>query len=380
MKAVCLAGDMADAYSILVVDDNQLNLRLIGNALTKEGYLALLTDNGPDARRIAAQEHPDLILLDIEMPGEDGFEVIKKLKNDAATVTIPVLFLTGVSKVDVKLKGFELGAVDYIVKPFHIQEVLARVRIHLKLSIATNSLVRDQARKLRQVSQAQNAMLPKPEDFPDAGFSVFHRSLEEAGGDFYDILNISNQITGYFLADSAGHDIETSYTTASVKALLAQNCTPVYSPIESMKMINDVLVEILPGEKYLTGCYMHLNRGTRVMTLVNAGHPPVVYMPKGKRPFFIKVQGDILGMFTDAAFGIKKITVNKGDRFFIFSDGMVESRKKKISWVAGVKKLLSFFENMEQIDLPNVPDALISQLFNGEPMPEDDIVLLCIEV
>ena len=371
---------MTDAYAILVVDDNQLNLKLIEKVLTKEGYITLLADNGPDARRMAAEEHPDLILLDIEMPGEDGFEVIEKLKNDVATVTIPVLFLTGVSNVDVKLKGFELGAVDYILKPFHPQEVLARVRIHLKLSIATNSLVQDQARKLRQLSQAQNAMLPRPEDLPGAGFSAFYLPLEEAGGDFYDILNISHQITGYFLADSSGHDIETSYTTASVKALLAQNCTPVYSPGESMKMINDVLVEILPREKYLTACYMHLNRGTRVMTLVNAGHPPVVYMPKGKKPFFIELQGDILGMFADAAFGIEKIAVNEGDRFFVYSDGLVESTEKKISWAAGVQGLLSIFGGVENIDLADVPGTLMSRMFNGDPMPEDDIVLLCIEV
>jgi sigma-B regulation protein RsbU (phosphoserine phosphatase) len=314
------------------------------------------------------------------MPDEDGFEVIKRLKNDAATVTIPVIFLTGMSEVDVKLKGFELGAVDYIVKPFHPQEVLARVRIHLKLSIGTNSLVQAQARKLRQVTQAQNAMLPRPEDFSDAGFSVFYRPLEEAGGDFYDILNISNQITGYFLADSSGHDIGTSYMTASVKALLAQNCTVVYSPIESMRMINDVLVEILPSDKYLTACYMHLNRDTRVITLVNAGHPPVIYMPKGKKPFFIKTQGDILGMFADATFGIKKIAVNQGDRFFIYSDGLVESSEKKISWVAGMKRLLSIFEGVGNMDLSDVPHILISRLFRSDPMPDDDIVLLCIEV
>lgn len=371
---------MANAYSILVVDDNLLNLKLIERVLTKEGYIVFLADNGPDARSIAAQEHPNLILLDIEMPGEDGFEVIKKLKNDAATVTIPVLFLTGVSEVDVKLKGFELGAVDYILKPFHPQEVLARVRIHLKLSIATNSLVQDQARKLRQLTQAQNALLPRPEGFPDAGFSVFYLPLEEAGGDFYDILNISNQITGYFLADYSGHDVGTSYATASVKALLAQNCTPVYSPRESMKMINDVLVEILPGEKYLTACYIHLNRGTRIMTLVNAGHPPVVYMPKGKKPFFIKGHGDVLGMFADATFGIKKLSVNEGDRFLIYSDGLVESTQKKISWPVGVKGLLSILDGVDKIALSDVPSVLISRLFNGEPVPEDDIVLLCIEV
>ena len=100
-------------------------------------------------------------------------------------------------------------------------------------------------------------------------------------GDFYDILSISDRITAYFVADFSGHDIQISYMTASVKALLAQNCTPVYSPAESMKMINDVLVEIMPDGKYLTACYMHLNRATHKLTIINAGHPPVVVLNDG---------------------------------------------------------------------------------------------------
>ena len=371
---------MADVYTILIVDDHPVNRSLIKKTLTKEGYIVLSAENGPDGRQLAAEKHPDLILLDIEMPGEDGFEVIEKLKHNPATATIPVLFLTGLFKVDVKLKGFELGAVDYITKPFHPHEVLARVRIHLKLSIATNSLVRDQARKLRQVTRAQTAMLPTPEAHPYAGFSVFYQALEEAGGDFYDILDISRQITGYFLADSSGHDIETSYITASVKALLPQNCTPVYRPGESMKMINDVLVEILPAEKYLTACYLHLNRSTRVLTLVNMGHPPVVVMPKGEAPFLINTQGDILGMFKDASFGIKRIAVSQGDRIFIYSDGLVESAEKKISWAAGVQDFLPAFKGLDQVALAHTPDALISRLFGEDTIPEDDLVILCIEV
>jgi sigma-B regulation protein RsbU (phosphoserine phosphatase) len=274
-----MAKGKLQPYSVLAVDDNLLNLKLIEKALSKEGYQIHAADNGPDARAVALEKQPDLILLDIEMPGENGFDVIKQLKDNAATNAIPVLFLTGVSDVDAKLKGFDLGAVDYITKPFHPQEVLARVRIHLKLSIATNSLIQDQAGKLRQVTEAQAAMLPQPDDFPAACFGVYYKALEEAGGDFYDILNISDNITGYFVADSSGHDIETSYMTASVKALLAQNCTPVYSPSESMKMINDVLVEILPSGKYLTACYMHINRSTMKATIINAGHPPVVCLP-----------------------------------------------------------------------------------------------------
>ncbi|MCP3871870.1 MAG: fused response regulator/phosphatase [Desulfobacteraceae bacterium] len=367
-------------YTVLAVDDNLLNLKLIEKSLSKEGYRIFSADNGPDARKIADKEKPDLILLDIEMPGENGFEVIKKLKDDAGTNSIPVLFLTGVSEVDSKLKGFELGAVDYIIKPFHPLEVLARVRIHLKLSIATNSLIAGQANKLKQVTEAQVSMMPTPEENPKALFGVFYQALEEAGGDFYDILNISEKITGYFVADFSGHDIKISYMTASVKALLAQNCTPVYSPAESIKLINDVLVEILPEGKYLTACYMHINRTTKKLTIINSGHPPVVCMPKKGDPYLIKMDGDVLGMFKDAHFGVQSFDVEEGDKFFVYSDGLVESAENKVTWASGADSLLPTYKKVAKVPYDKAPTELVKQLFGEDSLLEDDIVVLCVEV
>ncbi len=175
---------MADfhTYRVLVVDDNPLNLKLIEKALSKEGYEIFCADSGPRARQITLDILPDLILLDIDMPGEDGFAVLEKLKGNHLTTPIPVIFLTGITGLDAKIKGFDLGAVDYITKPFHPREVLARVRIHLRLSIATNLLIRDQARKLRQVTHAQEALLPNPSADPQARYNVFYQSRHEAGG------------------------------------------------------------------------------------------------------------------------------------------------------------------------------------------------------
>ncbi|HKJ97715.1 MAG TPA: fused response regulator/phosphatase [Desulfotignum sp.] len=367
-------------YTVLAVDDNLLNLKMIEKSLSREGYQIFIAGNGSEGRTIAREKHPDLILLDIEMPGENGFEVIRKLKEDAVTNPIPVIFLTGISDVNAKLKGFDLGAVDYITKPFHPLEVLARVRIHLKLSIATNSLIQNQAAKLLQVAQAQSAMLPVPENYPAARFGVYYKALQEAGGDFYDILNISDHITGYFVADFSGHDIKTSYLTASVKALLAQNCTPLYSPRESMKMVNAVLKEILPESKYLTACYMHMNRSTRTMTIVNAGHPPAACLPVQGDAYLVTSQGDVLGMFSDAHFGVSRIKVSKGDRFFVYSDGLVESVGKKINWSAGAGRLLPVFNDLRSFSFADAPGQLIRYLSAENNSPEDDVVVLCIEV
>jgi sigma-B regulation protein RsbU (phosphoserine phosphatase) len=367
-------------FTILVVDDNPVNLKFMEKTLAKEGYRVITADNGTSARAIAGAEKPDLILLDIQMPGGDGFEVIRFLKENPGTGAIPVIFLTGMTDVDSKLKGFELGAVDYVTKPFHPLEVLARVAIHLKLSIATNSLIANQARRLREITEAQNEMLPLPQDFPSAKFGVYYRALHEAGGDFYDILNISDHITGYFVADFSGHDIKSSYMTASIKALLAQNSKLVYSPLETMKMINDVLVEILSENKYLTACYARLNHATGNLCIISAGHPPVVHVPATRNPEIINMDGDILGMFKDARFGIHRRKLAPGDRFFIYSDGLVESVKQKITWTTGAKGLLAKFEAIRNVPLSEAPSALVQNIFSGGAEPEDDIVVLCVEV
>ncbi|MEA1966640.1 MAG: fused response regulator/phosphatase [Thermodesulfobacteriota bacterium] len=367
-------------FTVLAVDDNLLNLKIIEKVLSKEGYYVLTADSGPKGRELAGNYKPDMILLDIEMPGENGFKVIKLLKENPVTGTIPVIFLTGVSEVNSKLKGFDLGAVDYITKPFHPLEVLARVRIHLKLSIATNSLIADQTRKLKQITEAQTSMLPLPENYPKAHFGVYYKALEEAGGDFYDILTISDDITGYFVADFSGHDIKTSYMTASVKALLAQNCTPVYSPAESIKMINDVLAEILPNGKYLTACYARLNRSTGRLIIINAGHPPVIHVPLNGEPVLIKSDGDVLGIFKDAQFGRHHIAVSPGDRFFIYTDGLIESAENKITWAKGADTLLPVFKDLHNINIKEAPLHLIKKMFGANAIPEDDIVILCVEV
>ncbi len=372
--------DSEQRLSILAVDDNPTNLRLIEMALAKEGYRTLTASDGPTAREIAVEENPDLILLDIKMPGEDGFDVIKYLKNNSATTSIPVIFLTGVSEIDAKLTGFELGAVDYIIKPFHPLEVVARVRLHLKLSIATNSLITSQAEKLKQITEAQTSLLTTPEMEPEANFGVYYLALQEAGGDFYDVLSISKDIYGYFVADFSGHDISTSYLTSSIKALLQQNCTPIYQPSETVKMMNDVLVEILPDGKYLTACYARLNRKTKQITIINAGHPPAAFVPVKGEPRLIEMQGDILGIFKDVLFGQQTIKVSKGDRLYIYSDGIIESTDQKVIWTDGTKNMLKACDEVRDVSIEDAPEKIKERLSKDKDDLEDDIVILGIEV
>lgn len=366
--------------TILIVDDNPVSLRLLETVLRKEGYKVITADDGPQARKLACELQPDLIVLDVMMPGEDGFEVITHLKKSARTAPIPVIFLTGRDELDAKLSGFDLGAVDYITKPFQAAEVLARVRLHLKLSLATNSLIATQASKLRQLEEAQISMLTAPDELPRAHFSVYYAALLEAGGDFYDVFQISDDMFGYFVADVSGHDIGTSYITAAVKALLKQNCAPIYEPAESMRIINNVLVEILPDWTYLTACYVKLNRKAKRMSVVNAGHPPVVYLPKKGDARFIEVDGDILGTFTEVYYGQHHIKVTKGDRFFLYSDGLIERPAQKKVWSECLPEMLEACSNIKNIPTQALAQELARLMIDKTCKPEDDIVVLGVEV
>ncbi len=119
--------------NILVVDDTKMNLRILAEALGAEGYRVRPALNGEIALEAAQKEVPDLILLDILMPGMNGYQVCETLKEDARLKDIPVIFISALDEVGDKMKGFRAGGVDYISKPFQTEEVLARVRTHLTL-------------------------------------------------------------------------------------------------------------------------------------------------------------------------------------------------------------------------------------------------------
>lgn len=126
-------------HKILVVDDIPTNVALLSAILSKD-YNVISATSGEMALDLVAHERPDLVLLDIMMPGMDGHEVCRRLKSNETTMNIPVIFVTAKSTVEDEAHGFDLGAVDYITKPFHIPVVKARVRNHLNLKIKTDLL------------------------------------------------------------------------------------------------------------------------------------------------------------------------------------------------------------------------------------------------
>ncbi|MCD6396416.1 MAG: response regulator, partial [Spirochaetaceae bacterium] len=124
----------AENALILIVDDNKINLKVLGTILMQEGYEVAIAENGKDAIHEANTNTPNLILMDITMPVLDGFEATRQLKADKNTANIPVIFVTALNEESDETEGFKLGAVDYITKPVNRAIVLARVKTHLELN------------------------------------------------------------------------------------------------------------------------------------------------------------------------------------------------------------------------------------------------------
>jgi two-component system, sensor histidine kinase and response regulator len=143
-----LMNDRTYKDTILVVDDDAINLGVLSHFLREKGFIVLLAPDGEESLHVTEQTHPDLILLDVMMPGGlSGFEVCQRLKSEKNTRDIPIIFLTALTETVDKIKGFELGAADYITKPFQYEELLARVNAHLRI------------RKLQQELTQQNQLL-----------------------------------------------------------------------------------------------------------------------------------------------------------------------------------------------------------------------------
>jgi len=175
---------------VLVVDDIEENLKVLSDTLVQAGFHPLQAKSGERALQIASKARPDLILLDIKMPGMDGFETIRRLKGDPATADIPVIFISALNQIEDKVEGFSSGAVDYVSKPFQKEEVVARVGTHLRLRQA----LREAEREREKSDTLLAALLPSgiAAELKERGVSE-PRSFADASVLFSDLVDFTGQ-------------------------------------------------------------------------------------------------------------------------------------------------------------------------------------------
>lgn len=371
--------------TILLVDDEPANLQILMETLQNLGCKLLVAKNGESALSISKKASPDLVLLDIMMPGIDGFEVCRRLKLNATTADTPVIFLSSLSDITDKVKGFQSGAVDYITKPFQAEEVMARVNTHLTIHRLGRQLQQQKnqlERELKIVSRLQLELLP--ETLPEIGgitMGVHYRTSLYSGGDYYDFVRLGDGRWGLLLADAEGHGAPAAVMMAMTCTLFRSFPKEPVDPAEVLTFLNRHLRQAY-GASFVTAIYAVFDPVEKTLTTARAGHPlPMVYRASDLKVREWQCPGVLpLGIEGYGQVPVATLRLQSGDRLLLYTDGVTE-RFNPDEMTYGEDRLLRQFE----VATGREPNGLIEQIIEdlerfaqGRPADDDQALLLLV--
>lgn len=387
--------------TVLVVDDTPVNQKVLATILSRNGLEVVVASDAEQALEAVRRKAPDLILLDVMMPGKDGFAVCAELKAEPATAEIPVVFLSALGEVADKVKGLSLGAADYIAKPFDNAEVLARVQTQLRLRRLNQSLVRanrdltgkQQALEedLRAAADIQRALIPRsPLRVPGLGLAWLFEPCRSIGGDIFNVVALDERHLALYIVDVAGHGVPAAMVAVLVSQSLAPGSsivvrrsegatTPcVSSPVEVLKEL-DREYPLNRFDRYFTTSYLVLDVGSGLLRYSSAGHPPPALLTTDGRLRLLEEGGAIIGL-GDGRFDPGEARLAPGDRVFLYTDGILE-REGREGALFGAPRFHEVLEAARGAPLPEVCEAVRRALddFGGGAPARDDISVLAVE-
>jgi sigma-B regulation protein RsbU (phosphoserine phosphatase) len=317
---------------VLIVDDVKANVDVLVQALRNDYKLSVALD-GASALRSVEKNPPDLVLLDIMMPGIDGYEVCRRLRESEQTRDIPVMFLTSLEDVQNKARGFEIGANDYLTKPFEILEVKARVRSLVRAKAYADAVREAREMELSIAREIQMGILPSDLSSCTTGTGLdIHAVLEPAqqvGGDLYDILRLGDDRVVVLLGDVSGKGIPASLFMAVTMTLVRSMARQYEHAEDILRHVSDELVTQNPRKMFVTmGCLV-FDLKSRHVTCANAGHNSVVLLRNGEPPRFVfPATGMVAGLFPGNPVSGESLELEAQDTLVLFSDGVTEAFSK----------------------------------------------------
>lgn len=381
---------------ILVVDDHQPSVRRLAILLRAKGYEVLEGYSGAEALEKAQKELPDLILLDVMMSNMDGYEVCDRLRQTEQMKAVPIVMITALHGLDNKIKALNIGADDFISKPFSNIEVMARVRsslrvkhLHDELAAANqkleeqNQLLEDELTMAREV---QEALLPKEIEAkrlmpPELEFCSQYRPALAVGGDFFDIAKIAPNVIGIFIADVMGHGAQPALITVLIKTLLSELFYESPTPAELLAELNRRYNELVRQTGiYTSAFYLIVDISQQKVIFSNAGHPPALLIRKEKPELkeLVKESGLALGLASDYDYQNHEEKLESEDTILLYTDGLSDISNRN-GEVFGFESLKAVVANNLKLQNATLIQTILDAIdkFTGNA-PEDDITVLTI--
>ncbi|HMV78960.1 MAG TPA: SpoIIE family protein phosphatase [Leptospiraceae bacterium] len=366
---------------ILIVDDSEENLSILVGGL-KSDYRLSAVKSGENALKTAARNPPDLVLLDIIMPGMDGYEVCRRLRKMPETAEVPIMFLSSLEDLQNKVIGFEAGANDYLTKPFEMLEVRARVHSLLKVKAYNDAVKEHIAAELKTAHEIQMGMLPHNFSELEKAFNLEISAVllpaYEVGGDLYGVHASDRNRLTVFLGDVSGKGIPASLfmiRAISIARLLSRESN---EPNQILSKLNDELCADNPYSMFVTFLCADYNPNTGILTVANAGQCRPVLLRKGKPPVWaVSGLGTALGLEPGLKFEQTKISVQSGDAMLFYTDGVSEALNSNDD-VYGSEQIITDADKFKNESASAITAGLLQRVhsFAGKVPQSDDIAIL----
>jgi len=368
---------------LLLVDDTPDNLDILVAGLKDEYRLSVAID-GERALQAAARAAPDLVLLDIMMPGLDGYEVCRRLRALPGTADVPIIFLSALEDVQHKARGFEAGANDYLTKPFDLREVRMRVRALLKAKCYSDAVKEQLQADLQVAHDIQMGMIPRDFTELEERFGVELSGVlepaREIGGDLYSAFVGAAGRLVMLVGDVSGKGIPAALfmvRARSVARLLARVHT---EPELILARLNDELSTENPSGMFVTMLCARYDPALRTVAIANAGHCRPVLVRAGEAPTWaMQDKGTALGFEPELEFPRVDVQLREGDTLVLYTDGVNEAFNPG-GECYGDERLLADLGGFAGHQARTATEGLLQRVraFAGEAPQSDDIAILAL--
>ncbi len=380
------------ASKILVVDDEPKNVRILEIHLNAQGYNVCTAEDGVEALDILEKEKPDLILLDINMPKMNGFEVVKQVRANKTTEFIPIVMITALRDTrENRIESIEVGADDFIEKPFDSLEVLARVRSLLRIKGYQDTLARHNARleeELQMARSIQEILIPQNGVQELSGFRIASRCCPEmaVGGDFFDVWEIMPNRLGVFISDVMGHGVSAAFVTVFIKTILAEFQELVEdNPGHLLEGLNTRFNDLISSRLFMfaTAFCGIIDLGKEELICANAGHSfPFLYDEHQQTYYAIgdKNIGNGLGIWRESVYETAHYPFSRLSKIFLYTDGVYEAKNPQGEefTIENLQKLVSECAAQPAAELISSVSKAVDTFTVNCPK-DDDLTLIAIE-